>query len=269
MEIPRQLLTVLAVAAALYAGWAALLFAAQRSLVFAGQGRSDGGRGGAAYGYERLALADGTEAWVLPARSGAPSPLVVFGHGNGELIDDWFQGLRRYQALGMAVLLVEYPGYGGTAGVPSEASIGAAFRAAVDAAVRRPDIDPGAIVAHGRSLGGGAVCTLLNRGDIAAVIVESTFTSLRSMSARYLLPGLLVRDPFDNLAALAAYSGPVLVMHGERDEVIPFAHGQALAAASKRSTFVSRECGHNDCPRDEREYWPAVERFLRQAGVTR
>ncbi|MEZ4268065.1 MAG: alpha/beta hydrolase [Myxococcota bacterium] len=259
----------MAAALALYAVWAVLLFVVQRSLVFAGTGRADGGRGGAGYGFERVPVAGGVEAWFLPAGGGGAAPVVVFGHGNGELIDDWFGDLRRYRAMGVSVLLVEYPGYGAAVGAPSEASIAAAFRAAVDAVARRPDVDGARLVVHGRSLGGGAVCTLLAGGDIAAVIVESTFTSLRSMSARYLLPGFLVRDPFDNAAALADFAGPVLVMHGERDEVIPFAHGEALAAAVKRATFVRRACGHNDCPRDEREYWPAIEGFLRQAGVAR
>jgi pimeloyl-ACP methyl ester carboxylesterase len=69
---------------------------------------------------------------------------------------------------------------------------------------------------------------------------------------------VLVRDPLDTLAAVGRFDGPVLVLHGEYDEIVPVDHGRALAAASARAQLHLLPCGHNDCPRP----WPQVRRFL-------
>jgi hypothetical protein len=95
-------------------------------------------------------------------------------------------------------------------------------------------------------------------------VIESGFTGVAPLAARFLVPRFLVRDPFDNLAALAGYRGPLLVIHGRHDEVIPYAHGKALAAAVPGSTFIAQECGHNDCPRP----WALVSQWLRTKGAS-
>jgi hypothetical protein len=78
----------------------------------------------------------------------------------------------------------------------------------------------------------------------------------------------LVRDPFDNLAALRRYPGPVLILHGRHDPVIPFAHGEALARAATRATLVEYPCGHNDCPPDPQRFWRDIAAFLTAAGIS-
>ena len=82
-----------------------------------------------------------------------------------------------------------------------------------------------------------------------------------------LLPGFLVRDPFDNLAAVRAFEGPVLIVHGRQDDVIPFAHGVALSREIRNGHFVAYEAAHNDFPRDPHAYWSDVAEFLREHGV--
>jgi len=186
------------------------------------------------------------------------SPLIIFTHGNGELADHWVDEFARPQSWGWAVLLVEYPGYGRSPGSPSEESILAAQEAAYQWALGDRRIDASLIVAYGRSLGGAPAVRLAARHPIAGLILESAFTSVRPLAAAYLLPGFLVRDPFDNLAALAGYRGPLLVLHGREDRVVPVAHGRVLAAAVPGAEFHELECGHNDCPRP----WPIVRRFL-------
>lgn len=245
-----------------YAVWLAVLYLMQGTMLYPGTSRGDGGEGGARHGYEPIALSvPPGQAWFLPPTAARPAPVVAFTHGNGELIDDWFASLRHYQTLGVGVLLVEYPGYGGTEGDPSEASIGAAMVAAYDAVVARDDVDGARFVVHGRSLGGGAACALATKRPVAGIIVESAFTSVPDMAARYLAPSFLIRDRFDNEAVLTDYRGPVLVMHGRTDGVIPFSHGEKLARAAPRATFLPRDCGHNDCPRDA-DYWAAIETLL-------
>ena len=89
------------------------------------------------------------EAWFIPPdnfQTATPAPAVIFGHGNGELIDFWPGELRKFNRLGVAVMMVEYPGYGRSAGTPSEQSISHTFVAAYDMLVSRKDVDPSRIV---------------------------------------------------------------------------------------------------------------------------
>lgn len=205
------------------------------------------------------------EAWYLPPADpgAAPVPLLLFAHGNGELIDYWPGEFRAPREWGMAVLLVEYPGYGRSEGAASEASITEAVLAAYDWAAQRPDFDAGRVVAYGRSLGGGAALILAHARPVSAVILESSFTSVPAFARRMGAPAMLVRDRFDNLERVAGLSAPLLIVHGSHDRIVPVAHAHALHAAQPASELVLVPCGHNDCPVP----WPAIERFLRRHRV--
>ena len=205
----------------------------------------------------------GVEAWLLrPAEASAPFPVVIFSHGNGELIDHWVGPFAHFTEAGIGVLLVEYPGYGRSAGKPTQESITDTMVAAFDFLSQHPDVDGDRIVAYGRSLGGGGACALGALRPVAAVVLESTFTSVAAI-APWFLPRVLVLDPFDNLAAVGSSETPTLVLHGERDRVIPYAQGEALARAAG-TPLIRMPCGHNDCPRP----WPAVMRFLKEQGIS-
>jgi fermentation-respiration switch protein FrsA (DUF1100 family) len=208
------------------------------------------------------------EAWYLPpVAAQRPAPAVIFGHGNGELIDYWPNELARFSEMGIGLLLVEYPGYGRSAGSPSQESISETFSRAYDKLAARPDVDPARIVFFGRSLGGGAVCDLAAKRPAAALILMSCFTSVRSFAIRYLAPSFLIRDPFDNLAVVRDYSGPVLVIHGRSDEIIPFGHGKALHEAARNGKMIAYDAGHNDCPPDWAVFWRDVGDFLKANGI--
>ena len=224
-------------------------------------------------GLQKLWLNTGfgrVEAWFMPPfsnRPAAPAPAVIFGHGNGETIDFWPANLEGFTGLGIALLLVEYPGYGSSAGSPSQDSIAQTFVAAYDDLVTRKDIDSSRIIFFGRSLGGGAVCALAQMRSSAALILMSTFTSVRSFAKQFLFPSFLVRDPFDNLSVIKNYSGPVLILHGRNDEVIPFSHGRKLYQAAQNGKMIGYEAGHNDCPPDWKIFWHDVESFLHDIGL--
>jgi pimeloyl-ACP methyl ester carboxylesterase len=211
-----------------------------------------------------------TEAWFLPPESknkSTPAPAVIFGHGNGELIDLWPDELKKFNRFGIGVFLVEYPGYGRSEGTPSQKNIREAFNNAYNVLIEREDVDPAKIILFGRSLGGGAVCLLAAERSSAALILMSTFTGTRSFAKKYLVPSFLVRDPFDNLAVVRHYSGPVLVVHGRFDEVIPYSHGIALHKAAPRAAMITYACDHNDCPPDWEIFWRDIEAFLSTSGI--
>jgi len=268
----RRWLRVPLILLSIYLLYAAALFVAQRRIVFPGQSRVASPAPPAIAGAElwRLPLGqDLVEALYLAPPGlarGERAGAVIFLHGNNELIDHWPSRLSQYGEIGLGLLLVEFPGYGRSGGSPSEESLGRVLEAAYDRLLARPDVDPARVVAHGRSLGGGGACLLVRRRPVAALILESSFTGLRAFSWDFGVPGFLVRDPFDNLAAVSGYRGPVLVFHGRLDSLVPHEHGVALAAAARNGRLISFGCGHNDCPPDEQAYWRRIRGFLGGAG---
>lgn len=257
-----------------YAGYCSILFLAQRLILFPRHMVTPlEGADKSIPSLEKIWLPmdfGQVEAWYLPpapVKRNTPSPLVIFAHGNAELIDFCPPEMLPFTEWGIGVLLVEFPGYGRSGGIPSQRSITETFVSAYDTMTRRADIDADRIIFYARSIGGGAVCSLLRERPAAAVILMSTFKSVRSFARRYLAPGFLVRDPFDNLSVIKDYDGPLLIFHGKQDEVIPFSHGQSLHQANPKSRFISYECGHNDCPPDWIHFWREIGSFLKNSGL--
>lgn len=205
------------------------------------------------------------EVWLLPPLVGEPgtAPLLLFAHGNAELVDFWPASFEEPRRWGLAVLLVEYPGYGRSTGRPSERSIARVMAAAHDWAAARPEVDARRIVGYGRSVGGAAIGLLTRDRELAALVLESTFTSVPAMAGRLGVPGFLMRDRFDTLAALRGFPGPALVLHGTRDTIVPTEESRTLAAANPRAELHLLACGHNDCPRP----WYQLRRFLQVHGI--
>ena len=203
------------------------------------------------------------EAWFLPAHSADRTPLLIHGHGNGELIDIQTKSVEALRAAGIAVLLVEYPGYGRSGGAPSEESVTATFVAAYDWAKHDARVDASRIIGYGRSLGGGAVAQLAARRPVAALVLESTYTSIGELVRAEGIPGWLVVNEFDTRAVLAKYAGPVLILHGTKDGTFPSTLAEALHKSSPRSELHLEACGHNDCP----PQWELVLSFLAKNGV--
>jgi len=220
-------------------------------------------------GGEQLWLdADGdrVEAWLLPARArDSNAPLVIYAHGNGELIDMRAQDFTPLRTAGYAVLQVEFPGYGRSAGSPSEKSVTAALVAAYDWALASRRFDAQRISGYGRSLGGGAIAQLAARRPLAALVLESTFENLEDVVMAYGVPRWLLLNHFDTGKVLRSYRRPVLLLHGTRDRVFASSQAEMLARLAKNATLHLEPCGHNDCP----PQWELVLRFLGQNGVCR
>jgi pimeloyl-ACP methyl ester carboxylesterase len=112
------------------------------------------------------------------------------------------------------------------------------------------------------------VCSLAKERRPRAMILMSTFTSIRAMARRFLFPGSLIVDAFDNEATLRALDVPVWILHGDRDVTVPVSHGERLASVGRRARLtIEHGAGHNDCPRDWRRHYRDVEAFLRESGV--
>ena len=207
---------------------------------------------------------DRVEAWLLPARSpGANAPLIIYAHGNGELIDMRAQDFTRPRDAGYAVLQVEFPGYGRSEGSPSEESVTAALVAAYDWAVASRRFGAQRISGFGRSLGGGAIAQLAARRPLATLVLESTFENLEDVVMAYGVPRWLLLNHFDTGKVLRSYRGPVLLLHGTHDPVFASSQAEALAGIAQHATLHLEPCGHNDCP----PQWELVLSFLGLNGV--
>lgn len=266
------LLRLLALAVIAYAVYAFLIFLMQRQIIYPGRYiQVNGQRPAGIVPVPIISTAGPAEAWFMPPlklKQGERRPLVIFFHGNGELIDYLPEQAEGFRELGMGVLLVEYPGFGRSPGKPAESSITDMAVAAYDAVLQRAEVHPDRIVIFGRSLGAGAACALAGRRPSAALILQSAFTSTRPFARSLLVPDFLVRDVFDNSKIVAAYPQPLLLFHGSNDTVIPPQHSRELQRLAPHARLVEFPCGHNDFPPDWREFYRIIADFLREAGVT-
>jgi uncharacterized protein len=211
-----------------------------------------------------VTMGDGTRlvGWYLRAvdrpsptstafhRPAPSSPALLWFYGNGETIAAIWPIVREFQPPGTAVLVVDYPGYGGSAGRATEAGLYGAADAAYAALVARPGIDPGRIYVYGRSLGSAAATWVAARHPVAGLILESPFTSAAAMARQLyaLLPRVIVRLSLDNLGRMRQIRCPVLIFHGDADRLVPTAMGRdvAAAAAGPVELVLIHGAGHND-----------------------
>lgn len=205
---------------------------------------------------------DRVESWLLPTAGAARGALIIYAHGNGELIDMRAADFGVARAAGYDVLQVEYPGYGRSQGSPSEESLTASLVAAYDWA-RASGYAQRRIAGYGRSLGGGAIAQLAARRPLSALVLESTFVNLEDVVMAYGVPRPLLLNHFDTGKVLRAYPGPVLLLHGTGDRVFPSVNARTLAATARRAILHLEPCGHADCP----PQWELVLGFLARNGV--
>jgi fermentation-respiration switch protein FrsA (DUF1100 family) len=185
-------------------------------------------------------------AWYAPPPRGGA--VLLWSHGNAGNIDSRRSVLLALVGRGLGVLAYDYRGYGRSEGSPSEPGVYLDASAAFDDLVAR-GIDPAAIVCFGESLGGAVSIELATRRRCGAVVAVSTFTRLADVARRHYGPlGSLAGDRFDSLARLPRVSAPVLVAHGDRDEIVPFELGERLSAAASgpRRFFRIPGADHND-----------------------
>ncbi len=187
-------------------------------------------------------------AWHLPAAGGRPTVLIF--HGNAGTIAGRAHKARLLHDAGYGVMLAEYRGYGGNPGRPSEPGLTLDARAAIDALAAR-GVAPEAVVLYGESLGSGVAVRLATERPVLALILEAPFTSLIEVG-KHLYPLLPVEriatDRFDSLSRIGDVAAPLLIVHGERDELVPTVMGRTLLAAArepKRGVFPPA-AGHNN-----------------------
>ena len=220
------------------------------------------------HGVEQIVLGtpdQPVEAWLLRAESNlaaAKKKIVLFFHGNAEIIDDLPIQLNRYVRAGINVALLEYRGYGRSRGSPSQTRLVSDAVQLRRVLIQRYGYAPDSFIYHGRSLGGGVASGLAERHAPRGLILESTFSSIRAMASRMLIPGILVLDPFDSARIIETLECPILILHGRFDDVVPVDHSEQLAKASPRAERHLFDASHNDLSSHSDAYWGHILRFI-------
>jgi fermentation-respiration switch protein FrsA (DUF1100 family) len=190
------------------------------------------------------------EAWFVPPSGPRPAPAVLVCGGNGGNRSGRARLGAALAREGFGVLLLDYRGYGGNPGAPSERGLLSDARAGRAFLAARPDVDPRRLAYFGESLGAGVAAALAVEQPPAALILRSPFTSLADVGRLHYphLPMALLRDRYPVEQQVAAYGGPLLVVTGDADEVIPADQSRRVAeAAAGPARFVLMPgLGHND-----------------------
>jgi uncharacterized protein len=219
------------IAAAGYAAFAALMYFVQRSLMYFPETvRTAPAAAGLPQAQEVvLDTADGEKviAWHVPPRGDAPT--VLYFHGNGGSLRLRADRFQRIAAAGVGLVALSYRGYGGSTGKPTEDGLINDARAAYAfAADRYPRI-----ALWGESLGTGVAVALAAEKPVTRMVLDAPYTSALDLARAnhwYLPVRLLMKDQFRSDQRIARVKAPVLIMHGEVDQIIPIAHGERLFA---------------------------------------
>lgn len=237
----------------LYLAAVALLYVFQRDLMY----RPDSIRRVAPSYYDMLVgvkevelkTPDGLRVYAWYSAPPAGRPTVAVFHGNGGSLRSQRYRLKYFKDANMGVLVLGYRGYAGSEGTPTEEGLYTDARAALDW-LNAQGIADDRVVLYGESLGTGVATKMATEREFAAVILESPYTSTMDVAASrfpFVPVSWLMRDRFDSLSRIGQVHEPLLVMHGEADEVIPQAYGRRLfdAANEPKEGFWPKRAGHN------------------------
>ena len=211
-----------------------------------------------------LTAADGVTLVAWQAAAKGDRPVILYFHGNAANAANRAEKIERIIAGGFGVFYLNNRGYGGSGGKPTEKANIADALAAYDYLIAC-GVPAERIVAYGESLGSGQAVRLAGNRQVAAVVLEAPLTSTVDVGRRvyFWLPlRWLVTDRYDNERHIRAVTAPLLILHGERDSIVPVAMGRRLydaAKAPKRIELFPRG-GHNDL--FDHGAWEKAEAFL-------
>ena len=253
----RMAITIIALAAGAYLVLVAAMYIFQRNLLYVPDNRlSDPRASGAPEMREvKLKTADGLEliSWHRAAVAGHPT--IVYFHGNGGNIS--YRAFRTHPYLdrGFGLLLVEYRGYGGNPGTPSESGLYEDGRAAM-AFITAQGVPADDVVLYGESLGGGVAVHIAAEQKraskaVGALVLEAPLSSVTDVAAYHypLVPvRWLLKDRFESVDKIGDVATPVFIVHGENDKIVPIRFGRALfeAAREPKENWWVPGGGHED-----------------------
>ena len=219
--------------------------------------------------------ADGARlhGWFIPAAGAESADTLLWFHGNAGNIGDRADNLLLLsRRLGVNVFIFDYRGYGRSGGKSSEHGLYADGEAAIAYLRARGDVDMSRLTLFGRSLGCAVAIEIATRHPVKAVILESPFTSIDAMARRMrggltsLIPtSWVVRSKFDSLSKIGNIHSPILLLHGDRDDIVPIemAHELFAAANAPKRFYPIKGASHNDTVSTGGDaYFDALKEFI-------
>lgn len=209
------------------------------------------GRAGLDYRDVALETDDGERlhGWWIGGRNESLGHLLVC-HGNAGNVGDRVLHAALLTAGGFDVLLFDYRGYGQSSGRPSEEGTYRDARAALRCLLEQPGVDPARVFYLGESLGGSIALDLALEHPPAGLVLLSAFTGVRELARLHypFIPTSLVPDAYPTVRRIPELRVPLLVLHGDGDEIVPLSQGRALfeAAPEPKHMHVFTGLGHND-----------------------
>lgn len=193
---------------------------------------------------------------------------VLFCHGNAGNIQDRLDKINLLYSLGLNIFIIDYRGYGRSAGEPCEKGIYLDAQAGYDYLVNTRKIKPESIILFGESLGTAVAIDLASKVRIGGLIVEGSFSKGRDMAARIypFLPSLLFADSYNSLAKIDKVKAPKLFIHSRDDEIVPVELATKLFSAAKEPKhFTEITGGHNNAFLDSRDIFiSSIRSFIKE-----
>lgn len=211
---------------------------------------------------------DGVTLFGWFVQSSPNAPVLLWCHGNAGNIIHRLENMAELYRLGLSLFIFDYRGYGRSSGSPSEEGLYRDATAAYEYLVRTRGISPERLVLFGRSIGASVAGDLAGRKPAAGLILESPFPSLAAMARVHYL-GLpmhwLISGRFPLVERLKHVTMPVLVLHGDRDDIVPIALGREVfeAATAPKSFYVIEGADHNNTYQmGGRAYFQRLKQFI-------
>jgi uncharacterized protein len=244
----RALRSVVFIAASVYVGFSALIYFLQESLIFQPTRLPAGFTFTVPGVRETTVKVEGAELSALHFRQPDARGLVFFLHGNAGNLSTWLTDTSFYRQTKYDLFMIDYRGYGKSTGrIQSEEQLHADVRAAFDHIA--PQYAGRKIVLYGRSLGTAFAAKLAAEVRADLTVLVSPFTSLLDMAKKLYpwLPEFVGRYAMRNDEWVPKSKSPVLILHGEADDLIPIEQGRKLKALHPAAEFLAIEgAGHND-----------------------
>jgi len=266
---PSYVMTMLTwtaiIALCLYVGVAGVLYVTQRSLMyFPEKIHTTPAQAGLPQAEEvPLTASDGVHitAWYVPPQG--DKPVILFFHGNGGALRDLAPRFLELIGAGIGLIAVEYRGYGGNDGSPSERGLIADGEAAYAFAAAHYPVKQ--IALWGQSLGSGVAVAIAAEKPVGRVILEAPFTSAAAVASIhywYLPVSLLMKDQFHSDERIGKVTAPLLILHGVHDQIVPYAMGERMFELANQPKHIVRflDGGHENL--DANGALHAVARFL-------
>lgn len=228
---------------------------------------------GLQFSEHRISTTDGEtlHAWWLEHPS--PRAQVIYWHGNGGNLSLWLDVVADLHRHGFSVLAVDYRGYGASTGSPSERGVYTDADSATAYFNERLRRGGSPVIVWGRSLGCAVATHAAGHAAADALVLESPFPDVGFLFRRNPVMRLLSifsSYSFPTSRHLEKYAGPLLIIHGDADSIIPFDAGRRVydrATTARKSFTVLQGADHNDIHADHPSYWPAIERLLATLNI--